>query len=213
MILTNKVTVAAPPAEVFALINDVERVASCMPGATLDGKDGDAYLGRVKVKVGPISAAYAGSIRFLEVDDAARRLSLKATGADTHGGGDAEAAVSVLVAEAPGGSVLSLETDLVITGKIVAFGKGAITSVSDKLLQQFAGNLAGLLEASTDTPSAPSAVTVTRAESLAPLPDELDGLAMLLGPNATKYAGQAALFAAGVFQGWLLSRAFGRCHK
>lgn len=149
MILDNEITVQAGPDEVFALFSEVERVAPCMPGAVLDGQDGDAWLGRVNVKVGPITAAYAGSVRFLEVDPARRRLRLTARGADTHGSGDAEAEVDLVVEEAPGGtggSLVRLRTDLLIRGKIVQFGKGAIVMVSNKILQQFALNLAGLLD-------------------------------------------------------------------
>ena len=60
--------------DVFRLINDVEKVATCVPGAAITGKDGETYLGGVKVKVGPISASYAGTIRFLEVDAETRTL-------------------------------------------------------------------------------------------------------------------------------------------
>lgn len=146
MQLSNAVPVKAPPGEVFALVNDVERVASCMPGAALEGREGGAWQGRVKVKVGPITAAYAGTVRFLEVDEERRTLRVQARGADTHGSGDAEAAVRLEVAETADGSELRLETDLVIRGKIAQFGKGAVATVSDKILQQFARNLGALLD-------------------------------------------------------------------
>lgn len=159
MELTNAVPVKASPQEVFAVVNDVERVVSCMPGATLVGREGDAWQGRVKVKVGPITAVYAGTVRFLEVDEERHTLRVEARGADTHGSGDAEAAVALQVAPAPDGAELRLETDLVIRGKIAQFGKGAVSSVSDKLLQQFAQNLGSLL--SQDR--APSAAGATGA--------------------------------------------------
>lgn len=159
MRFTSTVPVPAAPDAVFALINDVERVATCMPGAVLDGRDGDAWLGGVKVKVGPVTAAYAGTVRFLEVDPARRFLRVQAKGTDTHGSGDAEAEVVVEVAETPDGARLDLTTDLVIRGKIAQFGKGAITAVSDRILQQFARNLGGLLDATTPGPASPNATT------------------------------------------------------
>lgn len=155
MQLNNAVPVKAPPGEVFALVNDVERVVSCMPGAALEGRDGDAWQGRVKVKVGPITAAYAGTVRFLEVDEERRTLRVQARGADTHGSGDAEAAVRLEVAETAEGSELRLETDLVIRGKIAQFGKGAVATVSDKILQQFARNLGALLDQDRTREAAP----------------------------------------------------------
>lgn len=197
MILDHEVAVAAPPDAVFALLNDVGRVAGCLPGAALEGADGETYRGGVRVKVGPISAAYTGTARFLEIDRDRRYLRLEARGTDTHGSGDAEAQVELTVEQAPGGAVLRLKTDLLIRGKIAQFGKGAIATVSSKLLTQFAANLAGLLE--QDRTGAPA-----RTAS-APAP-ELDGVKLLLGPRATKYGPIAAAFAAGVVQGWLLGK-------
>jgi len=222
VLLTHEITVPGSAELVFALFNDVERVASCMPGAALDGRDGDAYLGQVTVKIGPIAAAYAGSVRFLEVVPAERRLRLQARGAEKHGRGDAEAAVDLLVSDTPAGALVQLTTDLVISGKIAQFGKGAIASVSDRILQQFADNLAGLLSRSESapqpavsgatTPGAPQpGVPVAATPALPrPAPAELDGLSLILGPTLAKYAPVAAAFAAGVVQGWLMTRAFGR---
>ncbi|WP_405943553.1 SRPBCC family protein [Streptomyces sp. NBC_00932] len=219
MILTNEIAVQAAPDAVFKLINEVERVAACMPGAALEGLDGDAWRGTVKVKVGPITAGYAGTVRFLESDPEARRLRLQASGADVHGSGDAEAAVDLEVAEAPdgSGSLLRISTDLVIRGKIAQFGKGAIVTVSDRLLRQFAQNLVGQLSGSPAIATGSTGSTTTgAARSPAPTPataataPELDGLALLVGPTATRYAPVVAAFAAGMFQGWLITRAFSR---
>ncbi|MDI2125961.1 SRPBCC family protein [Yinghuangia seranimata] len=216
MRLTNTVAVDAPPDAVFALVNDVERVASCMPGARLEGRDGDAWRGGVKVKVGPITAAYAGTVRFLEVDPENRTLRVHARGADTHGSGDAEAEVVLVVAETPGGARLDLTTDLVIRGKIAQFGKGAIGAVSDRILRQFAANLGGLLHPERAPDAAPVPGTASGAHapaaggatatSAAPAAEALDGLALLGGPALAKYAPVAAAFAFGVFEGWLLGR-------
>lgn len=211
MILDNEITVNASPDEVFALINDVERVVTCLPGASIDGSDGDTYSGGVKVKVGPITAAYAGTVRFLEVDSDRRYLRLQGRGADTHGSGDAEAEVVLTVEETAGGALLRLKTDLVIRGKIVQFGKGAIVAVSNKLLQQFAKNLAGLIDADRagGQPAetrVPAMVGQPAVSASASGGDRLDGLSMLLPPTATKYAPIAAAFAFGLFQGWLLGK-------
>ncbi|UQS25195.1 SRPBCC family protein [Amycolatopsis thermalba] len=205
MILENQLSVPADPGAVFALINDVERVAGCLPGATLDGQESDAYLGRVKVKVGPITAAYSGKVRFTEVDTTGRRLRLSARGADTHGNGDAEADVTLIVREAPGGATIDLRTDLSLRGKLAQFGKGAISAVSARLLDQFARNLAAQLSAQPGAGEEPRA-----AAPAAPVPadggESLDGLAMLLPPGAKRYAAVAAAAALGLFQGWLLGR-------
>jgi hypothetical protein len=91
VILENHLDVPADPDAVFALLNDVERVAGCLPGAVLDGREDDCYLGRVSFEVGPVKATYRAGIRFTEVVPDRRELRLSARGADTHGSGDVEA--------------------------------------------------------------------------------------------------------------------------
>jgi len=223
VILDNHLDLPADPDAVFALINDVERVASCLPGAVLDGQEDDTYLGRVTFKVGPISAAYSGKIPFTEIAPDERRLRLSARGADSHGNGDAEADVTLTVAPTEGGSALDLHTDLVVRGKIAQFGKGAITAVSRKLLDQFARNLTAQLDArpadggeasspaSRDTIASPATARPTQAPTPAPSSDDaLDGLAMLLPANAGRYAALAAAAGIAFAQGWLLGRLRGK---
>ncbi|TDQ64890.1 hypothetical protein EV188_101138 [Actinomycetospora succinea] len=227
MILDNHLAVPAAPDAVFALLNDVERVAGCLPGATLEGREGEAYRGRVKVKVGPISAAYAGTLRFTEVVPDQRTLRLSARASDAHGAGDAEADVVLSVAEADGGSTLDLHTDLLIRGKIAQFGKGAITTVSSRLLDQFARNLAGELSSGSGgsgTSGASDAASLasltpdrgehadraTSSDRDTPSGDSLDGLAMLLPPNAGRWAALAGAALVGVVQGYLWGRLRGQ---
>lgn len=209
MILDNELTVAAPPDEVFALVNDVERVAACLPGATLDGRDGDTYQGRVVVRVGPIKAAYGGTVRFLDVFPDDRRLRLAAKGADSHGSGDAEAEIELSVIPDGAGSTLRLHTDLVIRGKIAQFGKGAIVAVSNRLLDRFAQNLAAQLDGSAaTTPSSNGG-----ARSAVPVPADqaaVDGLGMLLPPNARRIAVAGAALAVAFLQGWMVGRLRGQ---
>ncbi|SHN10333.1 SRPBCC family protein [Streptomyces yunnanensis] len=213
MQLSNTVPVNAAPDAVFALVNDVQRVASCMPGAVLDGQDGDAWQGRVRVRVGPITAAYAGTVRFLETDADRRRLRVQARGADAHGNGDAEAEVTLTVAEAPEGARLELVTDLVIRGKLAQFGKGAIGTVSTRILEQFARNLGGLLEAERDGTARTAPATTVAPAPTAVASKDLDGLSVLLGPALrpvlAKYGPLAVAFAVGVGEGWLLGRLAG----
>ncbi|MFF4259856.1 SRPBCC family protein [Streptomyces sp. NPDC001663] len=211
MQLINAIPVKAAPDAVFALINDVERVASCMPGAALDGRDGDAWRGAVKIKVGPIAAAYAGTVRFLEVDTDKRQLRVHASGADTHGSGDAEAEVFLEVVPTSDGAQLNLTTDLVIRGKIAQFGKGAIATVSDRILQQFAQNLGNLLLAQggqaggTAAPSAYTPLSAAPAAS-ASASAELNGLSLVAVPLLKKYGPVVVAFLLGLLQGRLLGR-------
>ena len=205
MRLTNTVPVKAAPDAVFTLISDVQRVASCMPGAALEGRDGDAWRGTVKVKVGPITAAYAGTVSFLEVDAEKRVLRVHASGADTHGSGDAEAEVFLEVVPDTDGARLNLATDLVIRGKIAQFGKGAIATVSDRILQQFAQNLGNLL-LSPGGAQAPADTAAAPAPAVSAAPAELNGLSLIAGPLLKKYGPVIAAVAFGFVPGWLLGR-------
>lgn len=205
MILENSILLDTSPTEAFALIQDVERVAPCLPGAELDGAEGETYHGGVRVKVGPITTAYRGTVRFLDVDPGQRMLRIQARGADTHGSGDAEAEIRLRIDPEGDGARLWVRADLVIRGKIAQFGKGAISAVSDRLLQQFAANLAETLR--TDPDAAAAEHDAPRAAATVPsaVGGELDGLSVLLGP-AARYLPYAGAFALGVFQGWLLGR-------
>lgn len=215
MILEKSTFVEASPEEVFTAINDVERIVTCVPGAALDGRDGDTYKGNVKVKVGPISAAYSGTVRFLDVDADQCTLRVQARGSEAGGSGDAEAAVTLGVVERDGGSVLNIEADLLIRGKIAQFGKAAIGAVSDRLLQQFADNLSRMLRegsgaepaaASTPSGQVPAQGQPVAAVAPAPAGDELDGLGLLVGPRTKKLIPYVGAFAVGVLQGLLIGK-------
>ena len=131
--------------EAWKVLLDVERIAPCMPGAQLQEVEGDEYRGIVKVKVGPITAQYKGVARLTETDEANHKVVLRAEGRDTRGQGTASATVTAtLTPDGTGtgsGTVVHIDTDLNVTGKVAQFGRGVMADVSSKLLGQFAQNL------------------------------------------------------------------------
>ena len=152
MELNDSFEVAHPIGVVWDVITDVERIAPCLPGAQLTGSDGDAYEGLVKVKVGPITSQYKGKASFTERDDANHRLLMSASGRDTRGAGNASAEITVaLEAVSDTATMVSVNTDLTITGKVAQFGRGVLADVSRKLMGQFADNLAALVAADVDS--------------------------------------------------------------
>ncbi|WP_236788958.1 SRPBCC family protein [Amycolatopsis sp. GM8] len=158
MRLDHEFTVPAPPAKVWQAVTDPESVAPCMPGATLTKVEGDSFTGTVKVKLGPISLLYKGSGEFLEKDEAARKIVIKASGKDSRGAGTAAATVTVTLTENDGQTKGAVETDLNVTGRPAQFGRGMISEVSGKILDQFATNLAEkLTEADAPAPAAEAA--------------------------------------------------------
>ncbi|MFI5908920.1 SRPBCC family protein [Dactylosporangium sp. NPDC051541] len=156
MQLENTFTVPVPVDQAWAVLLDIERIAPCMPGATLTSVDGDDFTGTVKVKLGPVSLTFRGSGKFVERDEAAHRVVISANGADSRGGGTARATVTATLIAEGDETRVNVSTDLDITGKAAQFGRGLIGDVSGRLIGQFADCLAGKLAAGSSAPSSPS---------------------------------------------------------
>lgn len=145
MRLDHEFTVPAPIDEVWQAVIDPERVAPCMPGATLTAVEGDTFKGTVKVKLGPVSLLYKGSGEFLEKDQASRQITIKASGKDSRGAGTASATVTVTLTAEGGSTKGAVATDMNVTGKPAQFGRGMISEVGGKILDSFAENLSAEL--------------------------------------------------------------------
>jgi carbon monoxide dehydrogenase subunit G len=150
--LEHSFTVPADLDTVWQAVLDPERVAPCMPGATLTEVEGDAFKGSVKVKMGPISLLYKGTGEFLSKDADARTVVIKASGKDARGNGTASATVTVTLTAAGSSTVGSVNTELSITGKPAQFGRGLIAEVGGKILDSFATCLASKLAPAADEP-------------------------------------------------------------
>ena len=137
MKIDNEFTVSVAIERAWEVLTDLAGIAPCMPGAQLTGVEGDVYSGKVKVRVGPVTSEYAGTARFVEKDDANYHAVIDAKGRDSRGAGNASAEISAqLRADGPR-TVVSVDTELKISGKIAQFGSGMIKEVSTKLLGQF----------------------------------------------------------------------------
>jgi carbon monoxide dehydrogenase subunit G len=157
--IDNEFTVGVPIDRAWAVLTDLEGIAPCMPGAVLTGVEGDVYSGKVKIKVGPITSEYAGTARFTERDEVNHRAVIDASGRDVRGAGNAAAAITAQLRAEGSSTVVSVDTDLKISGKIAQFGSGMIKEVSAKLLGQFVDCLEGKLAAGVPVPSAPETAT------------------------------------------------------
>ena len=146
MDLDNSFEVDADRATAWRVLNDVERIAPCLPGAQLEEIDGDQFKGSVKVKVGPVTAQYKGKAEFVEQDEAAGKVVIKGEGRDSRGAGNANALITATLHEVSADKTrVDVNTDLAITGKVAQFGRGVMADVSAKLMDQFADNLKELL--------------------------------------------------------------------
>lgn len=145
MELTNEFTVPTDIDTAWATLTDLEKVAPCLPGATLEEVDGRAYKGRVKVKVGPITVTYQGTAEIVEADEEKRRARVEAAGRETRGAGIAKAEVMAELTETEDGVLVKVTTNLDVTGKPAQFGRGVMIEVGTKIVDAFAERLEALV--------------------------------------------------------------------
>ncbi|WP_427924786.1 SRPBCC family protein [Streptomyces sp. cg40] len=187
MKIDNEFSVGVPVERAWQALTDLEALAPCMPGAELTGVDGDVHRGKVRVKVGPMVSQFAGTARFVERDDAAHHAVISAAGKDMRGGGNASATVDARLRGEGTGTVVTVSTDLNISGRLAQFGSGMIKEISEKLFAQFVANVETQLLA---TPEAPTAETEAETEaepvSVAPPPAEPLNLMQVAGTSVYK---------------------------
>src|ERR1700749_2680699 len=166
--LDNSFTVPVPPEQAWDVLLDGERIAPCMPGASVTSVEGDEIAGQVKVKLGPLSLSYKGTAKFTEKDPASHTIAIVATGKETRGAGTASATVhaSLKPDDAEGQTTVSIHTSLNVTGRPAQFGRSLLPEVSGKLIDQFAANLAALIDSSgTQSAAAPPSDSADSADS------------------------------------------------
>ncbi len=173
--------VQAPVDRVWRYLVDPRQVVNCLPGAELTADEGErVYTGKVKVKVGPVTAAYAGRARLIEVNDAEHVVRMDAEGRESGGAGSAKLRMTSRVAAHPeGGSEIRVEAEVDVAGKIVQFGRGMIEAVSKQLFKEFVSCVRATLEASAamatqtlqaserqaSSPGQPQTAPATRADN------------------------------------------------
>ena len=151
MKLENEFTVPASIDDAWAVLLDVPRVAPCLPGATVEpGGDDGKYNGTMKVKIGPITASYKGTVKIEEADEAAHRVAMRAQAKDARGQGTAAATITSTMEEIADGTKIHVVTDMRITGAAAQFGRGVMQDVSAKMMKRFADCLAEEMQASPD---------------------------------------------------------------
>jgi carbon monoxide dehydrogenase subunit G len=164
MKLEQSFDVQAPVAHVWEALIDLERVAPCLPGATITERDEDGtYHGEFKVKLGPTTAAYRGTVKIEETDEAAHRATMKANGTDKRGQGGAHATIVNTLTETADGTRVDAVTDFTITGRLARFGRGGmIQDISNRLMRDFASCLATRI---ASEPAPPSGAEVAAGEA------------------------------------------------
>jgi uncharacterized protein len=181
MKLENEFTVPASIDEAWAVLLDVPRVAPCLPGATVEPDRGDEgeYKGQMKIKIGPITASYKGTVKIQEADEAAHTVAMRAQAKDARGQGTAAATITSTMEEVADGTKITVVTDMRVTGPAAQFGRGVMQDVSAKLMTRFADCLADQMQARPD-------VTTTEEEPVAAPPAEETAATVSAGVGSTE---------------------------
>ncbi|UUZ59478.1 SRPBCC family protein [Nocardioides sp. B-3] len=211
MQLQHAFTVPVPINEARELLLDVERIVPALPGASLNSFEGDSFTGQVKVKIGAIQMAYKGQGKFTERDEEARQLVMAAEGKDTKGAGTVAATIACKLTELEAATRVDVTTDLALTGRPAQFGRGLLSDVSSKIIDQFAANISSALEAPAPVVSesvtaethsgSPAGAMATPAVKAVPLPEAepLDLMSVAGAAVAKRAVAGAAAVASVVF--------------
>jgi carbon monoxide dehydrogenase subunit G len=177
MELDHEFTVPVPVDQAWSVLLDVERVASCMPGATLDSIDGEEYSGRMRVKVGAMTITYRGTARITSADESSRTVTLEASAKEARGSGTASATVVSQLHDEGDTTRVTVRTKLNVTGRPAQFGRNILSEVGGKLISRFATELAAELEsqpAPAESAGASAGAPAVEAKPVKAVPDEAE---------------------------------------
>lgn len=200
MKLENSFTVAAPIDRTWETLLDIERVASCLPGAKIEpGGDEGVYRGAMKVKLGPMTIDYRGTARLQDVDEDTHTASIAVQAREAKGQGTAAAVIRNELESQNGGTRVVAITDLKITGRQAQFGRGIMEDVANTMMAEFAKRLeAEITSPSTADPAPQQSAGAGATATPSPAepqqesePEALDLGNVLAGTPAVRYAGIA----------------------
>ncbi|HEV7451653.1 MAG TPA: SRPBCC family protein [Pseudonocardiaceae bacterium] len=138
MLIENEFEVAAPLEQVWKHMQDVPRIAPCLPGAELTDVNGDVYKGRVTTKMGPVSMKFAGTAQIVSRDEAAKRIVMNCSGSEEKGKGQATMSVTSTMVSSGTGTRVKVAQDLQLSGAAAQFGRGMVQDVSSVIMRSFA---------------------------------------------------------------------------
>ena len=173
----NSFEVPLAPEKAWPLLMDIRRIAPCMPGAELtEVVDERTYKGKIAVRLGPVALAFAGVVKFEELDSEKRTARVKAQGSDAKGRGGANATASFRLEAVPGGAKVLVHTDLALSGAVAQYGRGVgiVQATAAQIMSQFAANLRAQI-ASESGADAPAASAPARSPAAKPI----SGLALM----------------------------------
>ncbi|WP_040698284.1 SRPBCC family protein [Nocardia vinacea] len=208
MKIANEFTVNAPVQRAWAVLTDLEQVVPLMPGAQMVGWEGEDFLGKLKVKVGPVTSEFTGKANFVERDEQDHRAVINGSGRDSRGSGNAAATITTQLREDGDKTRVTVDTELRIVGKLAQFGSGMLQQVSEKLIREFVASLEAKLAVGDSVAGAVAGPDgrEARSQSVAqPESAPLD-LVELVGPAMIKKYAPAIAFVIAFVLGIILVR-------
>lgn len=151
MVITTRFELSAPIDTAWAFLLDVQKVAGCVPGASLTQVvDDHTYEGKIEIKLGPIAVGYRGRVSLENIDAANHSLQIKAQGVESRGRGGASSTTTAALAAHDGGTTVVMNTDLAVSGVVAQFGRsGIMQDVAQRLTQRFGSCVEQQLKAAT----------------------------------------------------------------
>jgi carbon monoxide dehydrogenase subunit G len=200
MKLTNEFTVAADVDAVWRTLLDMEGIAGCLPGATLESSgEEDTYNGSMRLKIGPMTVSYQGTATLTEVDEQAHRAVISLRAREAKGQGTAMATITNVVEPVDDGTRVRAETDLRVTGPQARFGRGVMEDVAGRVLGEFSGCLERRLTGPPEPAAEPAAAARAADGRPADAGNEaLDLGAVLFRSKVGRYALPAVPLLAGI---------------
>jgi carbon monoxide dehydrogenase subunit G len=142
-------TITASRAEVWDFLMNMENVAACLQGVRkFEAIDEDNYEGVLRIRVGPVSISFQGTVA-VETRDREQWLGVvRAEAKDRKVGGGVTAHLNMSLAEkSPAETEMNIVLDTHLLGKIGEFGQPLIRKKTDDLLQNFAAEVSKQLSA------------------------------------------------------------------
>ncbi|MGE5156362.1 MAG: alpha/beta fold hydrolase [Betaproteobacteria bacterium] len=137
--INEQFTVAAPPAEVFAVLADPKAVVECVAGATLgEQQDDGSFDGTMTVRFSALRVVFKGRVS-LELNGEEREGSVRARGRDGQGGTKFQATATFRVDSLDGGaaSTVTAAGQVELSGKLASVIEGAAGAVVRRMTGEF----------------------------------------------------------------------------
>lgn len=164
MQITQRFIVDHPRPAVWNYFGRLEDVTRCMPGASLTEPPVDNRAKfQLNVKLGPISAAFAGDCE-VERNDADQKGVIRGNARDTRGDSRVKGVVDYRLSEEAGAAATAVDivVDFTLTGRLAQFSRaGIVNDLAARFTEDFAKNLAAALAAEAPAPATDSAGTGT----------------------------------------------------